>query len=72
MIHTHNRADSSALRGVEFDEDTGVLTVHTKAGTSYQYEGRTKADYDAFAGAKSLGSHWATEYNKKKIKGRRV
>jgi hypothetical protein len=57
------RVESSQIFSVGFDAAIGDIEIQFKTakgegGSVYRYTGKTKADFDAFVGAESLGKHF--------------
>lgn len=57
--------ESSAIRGVDYDEHRQVLTIEFNSGTRYNYFDVPKASYDGLERAPSKGQYLA-----RAIKGR--
>lgn len=57
---THKPVDSSQVATIGYDPATKTLAMTFKhgAGAEYQYPGVTQEQYDALAGAKSIGKHF--------------
>jgi hypothetical protein len=49
--------NSSQVKRVKYDEDKGILTVTFMTGRSYEYEGVTRAEFDALFTAESVGKY---------------
>jgi hypothetical protein len=48
---------SSAVKSVGFDEQTGELEVEYRSGYVYRHGGFERQDFDALLGAESVGKH---------------
>lgn len=50
--------ESSQIAAIGFDPSDGVLTIQFKSGSIYDYRNFTQQEFEQFAGAESIGSHF--------------
>lgn len=58
---------SSQLSSIGFDDKTNTLAVKFNNGGTYHYHGVTKAEFDKFSSAESMGKHFSAHIKSKKF-----
>jgi frataxin-like iron-binding protein CyaY len=53
-----NQKPSSCVQQIDFDHDSGDLTVTLNGGRQYVYPNRTTEEHNAFVAAQSHGQHF--------------
>lgn len=56
------RVDSSQITHIGHDPQSSLLVVKFKSGQTYAYDNVTAEHHDALIGAKSIGSHFHTNF----------
>ena len=60
-----NQVKSSQLSSIGFDEKTNTLAVKFNNGGVYHYQNVTKAEFDKFSKAESIGKHFGSHIKSK-------